>query len=235
VASKVLIAVTTYTTLFIAKGGYLGVFVLMALGCACIPLPSEVVMLFSGSLSVGVAARFNPWAVMLVGTVGCVAGSAAAYWAGYYGGRRLIRKYRRYLLVSNRDLDRADRWFERYGDATVFFSRMMPIVRAFISLPAGAARMPFGRFCLYTFLGSLPWCVGLAYAGYHLGNHWEAVHGVLRDFDVLILGVLAVGFAWWVWRHVRQEKEEAVAASGESQVDPASLADGGRATQDLQE
>jgi membrane protein DedA with SNARE-associated domain len=210
VASKILISVTVFTTTLIATGGYWGILALMAIGCACIPLPSEVVMLFSGSLSTGAEPRFVLWLAMLAGTVGCVLGSAVAYWVGYYGGRRLIYRYRRCLLISAKDLDRADWWFARYGDATVFFSRMLPIVRAFISLPAGAARMPFGRFCLYTFLGSVPWCVGLACLGYRLGQNWDAVHSYLRDFDVLILGALMVVFVWWVWRHVRQEKPEAL-------------------------
>src|SRR5438132_4080426 len=143
--------------------GYAGVVLLMAIESACIPLPSEIIMPFSGYLvSIG---RFNLWAVGVAGAFGCVVGSLVAYWVGMYGGRPLIEKYGRYVLISRHDLDLADRWFARYGEAIVFTSRLLPAIRTFIAFPAGVARMDLKKFVIYTFAGSLPWCLGLAYAG----------------------------------------------------------------------
>jgi membrane protein DedA with SNARE-associated domain len=232
VASKILTAVTTFIIGTISAGGYLGIAVLMAIESACIPLPSEVIMPFSGFLVA--QGRFNLWLTGVAGAVGCVIGSAAAYWVGYYGGRPLVRRYRRCLLISARDLARADGWFERYGDATIFFSRLLPLIRTFISLPAGVARMRFGRFCLYTFLGSLPWCLALSYLGYRTGRHWADLRRYFHDLDAVILAALAAVAVWWVWRHVKHEREEAREASRASEADPASRAEGGRAPQDVQ-
>jgi membrane protein DedA with SNARE-associated domain len=201
---------STAITGFIFSGGYLGVGALMAVGTACVPIPSEVVMAFAGFLvSQG---KFDFWITVLAGTVGCVAGSAAAYWLGHWGGRPLVTRYRRYVLMSAKDLARADGWFGRYGDSAVFFSRFIPLVRAFISLPAGIAGMPFGRFCLYTFLGSLPWCWGLTYIGVRLGSRWEEITGYFKGFDVIIAAAVVAVAVWWIWRHVREERAEAAAA-----------------------
>ncbi len=181
--------------------GYLGIVWLMAIESACIPLPSEIIMPFSGYLVL--TGRFNLWMAGFMGALGCVVGSAAAYAAGVYGGRRWILKYGRYLLVSHHDIEIADRWFSRYGEAAIFFSRLLPVVRTFISLPAGIARMPFWRFIIYTFLGSLPWCLGLAYLGLELGNNWPSLRYYFHRFDVVI-GVLGVAAAvWYVRRHLR--------------------------------
>ena len=202
-ASKTLGAITAFIIGAISSLGYLGIVALMAIESACIPLPSEVIMPFSGFLVW--EGQFNLWLTGLAGAAGCVVGSAAAYWAGYWGGRPLVRRYRRYLLISSRDLTRADHWFERYGDSTVFFSRLLPVVRTFISLPAGIARMRFERFCLYTFLGSFPWCLGLSYLGYRMGEHWETLRTYFHDLDVVILIAIAGVIGWWIWRHVRHE------------------------------
>jgi membrane protein DedA with SNARE-associated domain len=209
VAGKILLAITTGAISAVYAGGYLGVIALMAVSCACIPIPSEVVMLAAGSLAG--QGKLDLWLASAAGAIGCVVGSILAYWVGHCGGRPVVERYRRYLLISARDLTRADGWFARYGDATVCFSRMLPIIRAFISLPAGVARMPFGRFCLYTLLGSVPWCVGFAYLGYHSGRRWDVVTAYLHDFDVIILTALAAAVVWWVWRHVRHVREEVVA------------------------
>ena len=205
--SGLLSSVAVIITNLIAASGYWGVGALMAVGTACVPIPSEIVMAFAGFLvSQG---RFDFWVTVGAGTAGCVVGSAVAYWLGYWGGRPLVTRYRRYLLISARDLERADVWFERYGDPAVFFSRFIPLVRAFISLPAGIARMPFGRFCLYTFLGSVPWCWGLTYIGVRLGTRWEEISAYFHNFDVgIVIAVVAVA-AWWVWRHVREAREGA--------------------------
>lgn len=207
-ASKILAGITAFITGTISAAGYLGIVLLMAIESACVPLPSEVIMPFSGYLvSQG---RFDLWLTGLAGAVGCVVGSVAAYWVGYFGGRPLVRRYRRYLFISAKDLNRADDWFARYGDATVFFSRLLPVVRTFISLPAGIARMRFGRFCVYTFLGSYPWCLALAYLGERMGAHWEGLRAYFHDFDYVILGVLVLGVVWWVRRHLAHEREEAL-------------------------
>src|SRR5436189_1458530 len=151
--------------------GYSGIVLLMAIESACIPLPSEIIMPFSGYLvSTG---QMNLWLVALAGAVGCVLGSLVAYWVGMKGGRPLIEKYGRYVLISHHDLDLADRWFARFGEIIVFASRLLPAVRTFIAFPAGVARMNLKRFVIYTFAGSLPWCLGLAYVGQKLGEQWE--------------------------------------------------------------
>ncbi len=143
----------------ISSGGYGAVMLLMAIESACIPLPSEIIMPFSGYLvSVG---RFNLGAVAVVGALGCNMGSLVAYYVGARGGRRLVEKYGRLVLISQHDLGMADRFFERYGDGAVFLARMLPVVRTFIALPAGIARMNQIKFHLYTFVGSLPWCLAL--------------------------------------------------------------------------
>lgn len=212
--------------------GYGGVVLLMAIESACIPLPSEVIMPFSGYLVH--THRFNLFgdenvflnllAVAVAGAVGCVLGSLVAYWAGMYGGRPFIEKYGRFILVSRRDLDLADRWFARYGEVIVFASRMLPAVRTFIAFPAGVARMNLTRFTVYTFVGSLPWCLGLAYVGQVLGAQWDkndTLKTWFHRFDFLfgILFLLAV--AWWVWRHLKHsrsdeaETSDAISASGE--------------------
>jgi len=203
VASKTLGTITASIIAAISSLGYLGIVALMAIESACIPLPSEVIMPFSGFLVW--EGQFNLWLTGLAGAAGCVVGSTAAYWVGYWGGRPLVRRYRRYILISSRDLTRADHWFERYGDSTVFFSRLLPVVRTFISLPAGIARMPFGRFCLYTFLGSFPWCLGLSYLGYRLGRHWQTLRTYFHDLDAVILIAIAAVIGWWIWRHARYE------------------------------
>ncbi|HEY3041691.1 MAG TPA: DedA family protein [Pyrinomonadaceae bacterium] len=193
--------------------GYSGIVLLMAIESACVPLPSEVIMPFSGYLvSTG---RMNLWAVGVAGAVGCVLGSLVAYWLGMYGGRPLIEKYGRYVLVSRHDLDMADRWFSTHGEIIVFVSRLLPAIRTFIAFPAGVARMNLRRFVIYTFAGSLPWCLALAYIGQKLGEKWnqdDTLKTWFHRFDFLI-GIAAVLLAgWWIWRHIghlREEREEA--------------------------
>ncbi|MGH9927892.1 MAG: DedA family protein [Pyrinomonadaceae bacterium] len=184
--------------------GYSGIVLLMAIESACIPLPSEIIMPFSGYLvSTG---QMNLWGVSIAGAVGCVLGSLVAYWVGSKGGRPLIEKYGRYVLVSHHDLDLADRWFAKYGEIIVFVSRLLPAIRTFIAFPAGVARMNLKRFVIYTFAGSLPWCLGLAYVGQKLGEKWnkdDTLKTWFHRFDFLIgiAAVLLVG--WWIWRHIK--------------------------------
>jgi membrane protein DedA with SNARE-associated domain len=189
--------------------GYSGIVLLMAIESACIPLPSEIIMPFSGYLvSTG---QMNLWLVGLAGAVGCVLGSLVAYWGGSKGGRPLIEKYGRYVLVSRHDLDLADRWFANYGEIIVFVSRLLPAIRTFIAFPAGVARMNLKRFVIYTFAGSLPWCLGLAYVGQKLGEKWNQDDTLKTwfhrfDFVIGIVGVLLA--AWWIWRHIKHLRKE---------------------------
>lgn len=187
--------------------GYPGIVVAMAIESACIPLPSEVIMPFSGYLAS--QGRFSLLGVALAGAVGCTLGSAAAYAVGAYGGRRFILRYGRYVLITPKEVERADRWFARYGMAATFVSRLLPVVRTFISLPAGIARVRFLPFLAYAFLGSLPWSWVLAYAGYLLGEHWEQVGGILHSLDVVIVVALAAGTGWFVWHHWPRRRPEA--------------------------
>jgi membrane protein DedA with SNARE-associated domain len=197
--SRVLEAVSGLIILVIGELGYAGVVLLMAIESACIPLPSEVILPFAGYLVY--AGRFRLLWVALWGAVGCNVGSAVAYAVGYYGGRPLAEKYGRWVLLSRHDLDIADRWFKDYGNSTVFFSRLLPVVRTFIALPAGIARMPFLRFNVYTFLGSLPWCWLLAYAGLRLGEHWKSIREYLHRFDLIVGLVILAALAYFVWSH----------------------------------
>ena len=181
---------------------YAGIVLLMAIESACIPLPSEVIMPFSGYLvSRG---TFTLAGVSLAGAFGCVVGSLVAYYVGMSGGRPLIEKYGPYILISKRDLERADKWFERWGDATVFFARLLPVIRTFIAFPAGVTRMNLIRFIAYTFLGSLPWCLALAYAGLLLGDRWAVLRGWFHRFDYVIGGLLIIGIIWYIWRHIKE-------------------------------
>jgi membrane protein DedA with SNARE-associated domain len=200
----------------ISSFGYLGVVFLMAIESACIPLPSEIIMPFAGTLTtvlvingVPQPARLDLILVGLAGALGCLVGSIVAYWAGVWGGRPFILRYGKYVLITRHDLDTADRFFNRYGQAAIFISRLLPIVRTFISLPAGIARMNFARFCLYTFLGSVPWCLALAWIGRILGQNWKSIETYFRRFDYVIGILIVAGIVLFVWRHVRRPKEAA--------------------------
>ena len=180
----------------ISQAGYPGIVLLMGIESACIPLPSEIIMPFSGYLVY--TGRFKLAWVALAGAVVCNVGSLVAYYVGALGGRPLAEKYGRYVLVTRHDLELADRWFARYGDWAVFFARLLPVVRTFIALPAGIARMNFLRFNLYTFLGSLPWCLALAYAGLKLGERWTILRQYFHRFDTAILILIVIGVVWFV-------------------------------------
>ncbi|HYA38518.1 MAG TPA: DedA family protein [Candidatus Methylomirabilis sp.] len=185
----------------ISRLGYGGIVLLMAIESACIPLPSEIIMPFSGYLVS--AGQMNLWLVGLAGAVGCVLGSIVAYYAGAWGGRPFIEKYGRYILVSHHDLDLADRWFKLHGDITIFLGRLLPVIRTFIAFPAGIARMGLWRFNLYTFVGSYIWSLGLAWIGMKLGEHWNTLGVYFHRFDAVIGVILAAGIVWYIWRHVR--------------------------------
>jgi len=180
----------------ISSTGYVGIVLLMAIESACIPLPSEVIMPFSGYLvSVG---RFKLAWVAVAGALGCNLGSFVAYYVGSLGGRPLVEKYGRYVLITRHDLALADRFFARYGDWAVFIARLLPVIRTFIALPAGIARMNVARFHLYTFLGSLLWCWVLAYAGLKLGERWTTLREYFHRFDTVIGILIVLGAVWFI-------------------------------------
>jgi membrane protein DedA with SNARE-associated domain len=181
--------------------GYQAVFVLMVAESALIPIPSEVTMVFGGFLvSRGELDFF--WVGML-GTLANVVGSWIAYWVGLAGGRPLVKRWGRYLLLREHELDRAHDWFERHGEAAVFVGRLLPVVRTFISLPAGVAGMNFWKFTLYTFLGCLPWTFALTWAGYLLGENWETFLRYGEPISWAIAAVSVALIAWWVIRRYR--------------------------------
>jgi len=205
VLEKLLAELFAFCVAVESAGGYPGVLLLMAIESACIPLPSEVIMPFAGYLVY--TGRFNLYAVAAVGALGCNAGSFVAYLIGYYGGRPLVARYGSYVLVSRRELEHTERFFSRHGSATVFISRMLPVVRTFIALPAGVARMPQGRFHLYTFLGSFPWCLGLAWLGMKLGERWDKdprLKTWFHRFDAAIVIIIVALGIWFVWSRWRQ-------------------------------
>ncbi|WP_027718861.1 DedA family protein [Desulfovirgula thermocuniculi] len=186
---------------FIADLGYWGIAIGMALESANIPLPSEVILPFGGYLaSTGRLSFF--WAAM-AGTLGGTVGSIVSYFIGLWGGRPFLLRYGRYLGINRHHLELAERWFYRYGEATVFFTRLLPVVRTFISLPAGMSAMNFPRFVLYTFLGSLPWSFFLTYLGFKMGQHWEDLRFWFHRFDLLLVLLVAAALALYAWRKIR--------------------------------
>jgi membrane protein DedA with SNARE-associated domain len=185
---------------FIDAVGVVGVFLLMVLESACIPVPSEVIMLFAGfNVSTG---DMTLIAVIVAGVAGNVVGSAIAYAAGYFGRIELLDR-NRFIHINKKHLDQADRWFERHGDATVFFARMLPIIRTFISLPAGVARMPFGRFVLLTTLGCIPWVTALALIGREVGDNWEDWRHNLEYLDYVVGAAIVAGLIYLIVRRRR--------------------------------
>ena len=195
----------------ISAGGYLGIVALMAIESACIPLPSEIIMPFAGYLvSLG---RFSLIGAATAGALGCNLGSTIAYVVAAKGGRKVIERWGSYVLLRPVELDRAEKFFTRYGGVTVFVGRLLPVIRTFISFPAGLARMPMLKFQIYSFVGSWPWCFALAYVGMLLGARWDSdptLRRLFHEFDAVIVAVLIVGVVWFVWsrwREIHQTKE----------------------------
>jgi membrane protein DedA with SNARE-associated domain len=187
--------------------GWFGVVVIMALESCNIPIPSEVTMPLSGWMLFQ-AQGLTAWQALLwgglIGAVGCTIGSIISYAVGAWGGRPLVERYGKYIFVSEEDLTKADRWFARWGDWAAFISRLLPIVRTFISFPAGVVRMNFGRFTLFSFVGSFVWCALLALGGFYFGQHWEELRAIMRPFDIPIAIVIVAGLAYYVFRHLRK-------------------------------
>jgi membrane protein DedA with SNARE-associated domain len=218
-----------FITTAIGDYGLVAIFVLMLLESACVPIPSEVTMLFGGALTAtafaGAGNELGFWAVVIVGSLGNLVGSWLAYWAGLRGGRPLVDRYGRYLLVRPHEVDKAHAWFEHRGEATVFVSRLLPVIRTFISLPAGIAAMPFWRFTLFTALGVVPWCLALTALGRALGDNWPKVEEFLRPVSWLIVLALTAGLIAYVarrWTKVRAEYAalDAANAAGATRSDP---------------
>jgi len=184
--------------------GYPGVFLLMLVESCGILMPSEVIMPFSGFLVAD--GTLNFWMVALLGGLGNLAGSLLAYWIGWKGGRPLIEKYGKYILISKHDLNIADHWFNKHGELAAFFGRLLPVVRTFISFPAGIAEMDLKKFSVYTFFGAFIWSGVLAYAGVKMGANWELIRTKLHNFDLTIVIVLAVFIVWYVWRHIKHSR-----------------------------
>ncbi|MFN2292723.1 MAG: DedA family protein [Anaerolineae bacterium] len=198
--------------------GWFGVVVIMALESANIPIPSEVTMPLSGWMLIqakGLSAWHALWQGGLWGAVGCTVGSVVSYALGAWGGRPLVERYGKYILVHEEDLEKADQWFARWGDWAAFLSRLLPIVRTFISFPAGVVRMNFPRFTIYSFVGSFIWCSLLALGGYYFGEHWEELRAIMRPFDIPIAIVILAGVAYYVYRHVRKGRKHAPAVDVE--------------------
>ena len=181
--------------------GYGGVVLLMAIESACIPLPSEIIMPFSGYLVH--TGQLSLWGVALAGGIGCVVGSIPAYYLGAYGGRGLIEKYGKWVLISRHDLQIADRAFEKHGEIIIFIGRLLPVIRTFIAFPAGVARMNMAKFIFYTFTGSVIWCGLLAFAGMKLGEHWHSLEVYFHQFHYVIVVVGLVFAVWYVRRHLK--------------------------------
>jgi len=192
---------------WISNYQYLGIFFLMALESGTLPVPSEIVMPFAGYL-VYSEGEMSLAGVILAGSLGCTAGSIAAYAFGYYAGRPLILRYGKYILLREKHLVSAEKWFAKYGDKATFIARLLPVIRTVISLPAGIAKMNFKKFVLYSFIGSVPWTAMLAYIGYWLGSRWREVSGVFRELDILVVGAGIAVIVWYVlkWRRARQNK-----------------------------
>jgi membrane protein DedA with SNARE-associated domain len=204
VAASITDTVANWATDVVRDLGLPGVFVLMTAESACIPIPSEATMLFAGfNVHKG---EYSLIAVTLVGSVANLVGSWIAYAVGYYGRLEVLEKHGKWLHIRKSSLERSERWFERYGDWAIFFSRMLPIVRTFISLPAGVARMPFWRFSVLTFLGCVPWVFMLAFVGDQVGARWHKWKDALHYVDYAVAALIVVGIVYLVVRAVRRRR-----------------------------
>jgi membrane protein DedA with SNARE-associated domain len=199
--------------------GYLGVALWVAIESVIIPIPSELILPFAGFL-VGEGTAIEPitgepwqfWLVVLAGTLGATIGALVAYAIGAFGGRPLIERWGRYLGITSADLDRADDFFARHGQAASFFGRMLPVIRSLVSFAAGVARMPLLPFVIFTFLGSLPWTMLLVFAGVQLGANWEEVGAIVKQFEYAILAVLGVIGLAWIWFRIIKPRRRAAAS-----------------------
>jgi membrane protein DedA with SNARE-associated domain len=208
-SEKILGWLVQFITHVISVGGYAGIIALMGIESACIPLPSEVIMPFAGY--VAYLGRMNLFLVATAGAIGCNLGSAVGYWIGASGGRPLVERYGRWVLMNRRDLDRMTSFFDRHGSIAVLLARLLPVVRTFIAFPAGIARMKQLRFHIYTFAGSWPWCFVLAYVGMKLGEKWETdprFHRTFHRFQLAIEIAIVAAIVWFIWSHIRHRNQD---------------------------
>ncbi|MDP2677033.1 MAG: DedA family protein [bacterium] len=187
----------------IDASGYAGIFFLMALESAAIPIPSEIIMPFSGFLVA--QGSMNFWFVVLAGTFGNLFGSLVLYAVAFYGGRPALRKYGRYVFLSESHVESAEQWFYRYGSFAAFFGRMLPIVRTYISFPVGLGRMNIWKFSLYTSAGSFLWAIFLTWVGFALGERWQTIQVYTRKFDIVIAVIIGIGIIYFFWSHIRKK------------------------------
>lgn len=207
-SEKIIAVLVQFITQAIGAGGYAGIAALMGIESACIPLPSEIIMPFAGFLVY--AGKFNLIWVATFGAIGCNVGSAIAYWIGAKGGRPLVERYGKWVLMNHHDLERMTRFFDKYGSITVLIARLLPVVRTFIAFPAGIAKMSQFRFHLYTFIGSWPWCYVLAYVGMKLGEKWQTdprFHRAFHQFHAVVEVALVAAIVWFVWSHIQRRKQ----------------------------
>jgi len=208
-SEKILALLVQFVTQVIGAGGYAGIVALMTINTACIPIPSELIMPFSGYLVY--LGRFNLLLVVTAATIGSNLGSAIAYWIGARGGRPLVERYGKWVLMNRHDLDRMTWFFAKYGSITVLLARMMPVAQSFIGFPAGIAKMPRLRFHIYTSAGSFAWYFCLAYAGMKLGQQWHTdprFQEVFHRFHLAVEIALLAGLIWFVWSHVSRGRAQ---------------------------
>ncbi|MFA6550947.1 MAG: DedA family protein [Patescibacteria group bacterium] len=185
--------------------GYAGLFLLMLIESCGVPMPSEVIMPFAGFLVA--QGKLTFWTVVFLGALGNLIGSILAYYIGLKGGRPLLEKYGKYILISRHDLDIADRWFLKYGELAVFFGRLLPIIRTYISFPAGISGMGIKKFSVYTFAGALPWCLLFAWLGVKMGDNWNLIRVKLEEFDLTIAIIIVIAIGLYIWRHLKQRNK----------------------------
>lgn len=196
-------AISIFALDIISRFGYIGVFILSALESAAIPIPSEVVVSFSGFLVS--SGRFSFWPIVFTATFANLVGSIILFFIGKSGLRWILENYGKYVLIHKKDLETGDKWFQKHGLKAVFFGRLLPIVRTFISLPAGIAGIKFYKFVVFTFLGALPWNFALALAGLKAGENWNILLTYFRKFDIFIIGLLVILIVWYIVRHKRRK------------------------------
>jgi len=213
--------IVDFLTRLLQSIGWPGVVAIMTVESANIPIPSEVTMPLAGWMLVqarGLSVLHAVWQGGVFGALGCTLGSALSYALGAWGGRPLLRRYGRWIMVSEEDLENADKWFARWGDWAAFISRLLPIVRTFISFPAGVARIKIWRFLAFTFIGSFIWCALLALGGFYLGSNWETLRNAMRPFDIPIAIVIVAGVGYYIYHHVQRGRRRQPATAGKSQM-----------------
>ena len=194
IITDIIVSISSIVIYLITELGYLGIFVAMTMESAALPIPSEIVMPFAGFIAF--QGHLDFWAIILAGTLGNLVGSILLYYIGLKGGRPVLMRYGKYILISEREIKIAEEWFRKFGSKVIFFSRMLPVVRTFVSLPAGTAKMDIKKFSFYTLVGSVPWNIALTYLGFVLGENWQQIEGVFRAFDILIIGAVLLGLAF---------------------------------------